>query len=72
MARRDKPSFAKLTSDPEKAKMNLFTRDRMLADYYCKQVVSYGCTLYEIDGSHSAEEMTDIVDEHFSRYISFS
>ena len=68
MARRGKPSFAKLTSDPEKAKMNLFTRDMMLADYYRKQVLSYGYTLHEIDGSHSAEEMTDLIDEHFSKY----
>ncbi len=68
MARRGKPSFAKLTSDPGRAKMNLFTRDMLLAEYYRKQVWSYGYTLYEIDGSRSAQEMTDVIDEHFSKY----
>jgi len=68
MARRGKPSFAKMTNDPEKAKTNLFTRDMMLADYYRKLVLSYGYTLHEINDSHSAEEMTDLVDWHFAKY----
>ena len=69
MERRGKPSFGKLTSNPEKTKTNLFTRDMMLADYYRKQVSSYGYTLYEIDGSRSAEQMTDLVEAHFAKYL---
>ncbi len=69
MERRGKPSFGKLTSNPEKAKMNLFLRDTMLADYYRKQVPVYGYTLYEIDGSRSIEQMTDLVEAHFANYL---
>jgi 2-phosphoglycerate kinase len=69
MERRGKPSFGKLTSNPEKTKTNLFTRDMMLADYYRKQVLSYGFVLYEIDGSRSAEQMTDLVEAHFAKYL---
>lgn len=68
MARRGKPSFGKLVSNLERAKTNLFTRDKMLADYYRKQVPAFGYTLFEIDGSRSVEEMTDIIDSHFARY----
>lgn len=69
MTRRGKPSFAKLTGDPEKAKMNLFARDMLLADYYRKQVSAYGYTLYEVDGSISIEEMTMLVNAHFAKYL---
>ncbi len=69
MERRGKPSFGKLTSNPEKAKMNLFLRDTMLADYYRKQVPIYGYTLYEIDGSRSIEQMMDLVEAHFANYL---
>lgn len=69
MERRGKPSFASSLSDPEKAKMNLFARDMMLADYYRKQVPSYGYTLHEVDGSRSAEQMTDLVEAHFTKYL---
>lgn len=69
MARRGKPSFAKLTTDPEKAKMNLFARDMLLADQYRKQVSVYAYTLYEVDGSVSIEEMTTLVDDHFDKYL---
>lgn len=68
MERRGKPSFGKLTRDPEKAKTNLFTRDKMLADHYRKQVPAFGYTLLEIDGSRSVEEMTDLIDAYFAKY----
>jgi 2-phosphoglycerate kinase len=68
MARRGKPSFGKLTSDPEKAKTNLFTRDMLLADYYRKQAEAYGYALYEVEGSRSVAEMTELVDKHFADY----
>lgn len=69
MARRGKPSFGKKTKDPERAKMNLFNRDKILADYYREQVPSYGYTLYEVDGSRSIDEMTELVEKHFSTYL---
>ncbi|NTV37996.1 MAG: hypothetical protein HGA82_02240, partial [Anaerolineales bacterium] len=67
MTRRGKPSFAALVSDPEKARLNLFARDMLLADYYRQQVPSYGYTLLEVDGSHSADEMTDLAEAHFAQ-----
>lgn len=69
MERRGKPSFAKSISDPEKAKMNLFARDKMLADYYRRHVPVYGYPLHEVDGTLSVEEMTNMVSEHFSNYL---
>jgi hypothetical protein len=71
MTRRGKPSFAKETSDPEKAKMNLFARDRLLADYYRRQVLAYGYTLYEVDGSRSVAEMTSLVADHVVNYLDY-
>ena len=68
MARRAKPSFGKLISNPEKAKANLLYRDILLAEYYRQQVPAFGYTLLEVDGSHSAEQMTDLIDQHFSKY----
>ncbi len=68
MARRGKPSFGNKTSDPDKAKMNLYGRDVMLAEYYRRQVPVYGYDLHEVDGTRSIDEMTDLVDRHFARY----
>lgn len=69
MTRRGKPSFGTAVSDLERAKINLFTRDMMLADHYRKQVPMYGYALYEVDGSRSVEEMTDLTDKHFAMYL---
>jgi 2-phosphoglycerate kinase len=69
MTRRGKPSFASSLTNPEQARINLFTRDMMLADYYRKQVLSSGYTLCEIDGSQSADEVTDLVEFHFAKYL---
>jgi hypothetical protein len=69
MARRGKPSFAEKTSDPEKARFNLFKRDMLLADLYREQVAEYGYVLHEIDGTRSVEEMTNITNTHFANYL---
>jgi 2-phosphoglycerate kinase len=69
MIRRGKPSFAATLSDPEKARMNLFTRDMMLADYYRRLVSAYGYTLFEVDGSQSPDEITNQTEAHFSKYL---
>ena len=52
--------------------MNLFTRDMMLADHYRKQVPYYGYTLCEVDGSLSANEMTDLTSAHFASYLTMA
>ena len=67
MARRGKPSFGDRVSDPEKAKTNLFTRDMLLAEYIKDQVLKQGYRLQVIDGSKSAEQLTDMVEQHFMK-----
>lgn len=69
LVRRNKPSFALQVSDPQKARMNLLARDQMLADYYRQQVRTYGYRLLEIDGLCSVEEVTHLVENHFSKYV---
>jgi hypothetical protein len=69
MVHRNKPSFSSQVSDPHRARINLVARDKMLADYYRQQVASYGYRLLEIDGSHSVEEITHLVEIHFSKYM---
>lgn len=69
MIRRGKPSFASTLSDPEKARLNLFARDMLLAEYYRRQAGSHGHTLLEVDGSRPAGEMTDLVEDHFAKYL---
>lgn len=69
MERRGKPSFAAKTSDSEKARNNLFKRDMLLADIYREQVPKYGYVLYEVNGSRSVEEMTELTKMHFANYL---
>jgi hypothetical protein len=71
MERRGKPSFAKATRDPERARMNLIARDRMLADFYREHVPGHGYTLHEVDGSLSVEEMTELAENHFAHYLNW-
>lgn len=69
MERRGKPSFGAQVSDLERAKTNLLARDRLLAEYIRGQVLSYGFTLYEVDGARSPEETADWVERHFERLL---
>ncbi|MCP4428151.1 MAG: hypothetical protein GY803_26995 [Chloroflexi bacterium] len=69
-ARRGKPSFAAKTSDPEKAKLNLFARDMALVKYYRHQAPLFGYKLFEVNVSHSIDDMTNLAEAHFSDYIS--
>jgi hypothetical protein len=70
MARRGKPSFAALVSDPKRARANLLARDHLLAEHIRAQVRQYGGVLYEIDGARSAAEMVDRIDRYFSPLLS--
>jgi hypothetical protein len=69
MARRGKPSFGVQVSDAEQGKMNLFTRDMLLAGYIKKQVLSRGYRLCEIDGSRSVEQITAMLEQHFQAFL---
>jgi len=65
MKRRNKPSFRDQTSDPERATHNVFARDMLLAECVKAQVGARGLTVYQVDGSRSAEEMATLVEQHF-------
>lgn len=69
MRQRGKPSFGSVVRDPERAKTNLLERDRLLAEYLREQVLKYGYTLVEVDGSRSASQMADLVEAHFAPYL---
>jgi hypothetical protein len=69
MARRGKPSFGTQVSDADKAKMNLFTRDMLLAEYIKGQVLTQGYALFEVDGSRSAEQITAMLEQHFQAFL---
>ncbi len=47
---------------------NLLTRDQLLADFIRTQIEKENLRLLEIDGSRSAEQVADIVGEHFQLF----
>ena len=56
-------------SDPEKRLRNLIDRDCQLADYVKQQTEELRLPLYEVDGSRTLEEMTELVERHFDPYL---
>lgn len=68
MKRRNKPSFQGETSNPERATRNLFTRDMLLARQVKAQAQARDLTVYEVDGSRSAEEMATLIEQHFEPF----
>ncbi|MCI0580642.1 MAG: hypothetical protein L0331_31145, partial [Chloroflexi bacterium] len=69
MERRNKPSFREEVSDPERARMNLFRRDMLLAERVREQVEAYGLTMVEVDGSRAAGEMVTLIEQHFAPFL---
>jgi len=55
--------------DPEQRLRNLIARDCQLARYVKRQAEELGLPLYEVDGSRSSEEMTELVERHFDPYL---
>jgi hypothetical protein len=55
--------------DPEKRLRNIIDRDQQLARYVKQQAGALHLPLYEVDGSRSLEEMTDLVERHFDPYL---
>lgn len=56
-------------SDPEKRLRNLIERDCHLARYVKRQAEELSLPVYEVDGSRSLEEMTELVERHFDPYL---
>lgn len=56
-------------SNPEKRLLNIIERDCLLAHYVKQQAEAQHLPLYEVDGSRSLEEMTELVERHFDPYL---
>jgi hypothetical protein len=57
-------------SDPELGVRNRMERDRIVAQDAVDQAHRLGIRVIEVDGTRDAEEMADLVTEHFSAYLS--
>lgn len=57
------------SSDPEKRRRNIIARDCQLARYVKQQATELHLPVYEVDGSRSREEMTELVERHFDPYL---
>lgn len=55
--------------DSEKRLRNVIDRDCQLADYVRRQAEELHLSLYEVDGSRSLDEMTELVEKHFDPYL---
>jgi hypothetical protein len=69
MKRRNKPSFRKKTSNPERATSNVYKRDMLLAKHVWDQAQPLGLTVYKVDGSNSADEIATWIEQHFEPFI---
>ncbi|MEV5570139.1 hypothetical protein AB0L06_08815 [Spirillospora sp. NPDC052269] len=56
-------------SDPERANRNRWERDRLVADDAVRSARRLGIRVVEVDGSHDAAAVADIVADHFSPYL---
>jgi adenylate kinase family enzyme len=56
-------------SDPETRRRNIIQRDCHLAHYVKQQAEAMQLTVYEVDGSRSPAEMTELVEGHFDPYL---
>ena len=65
MKRRHKPSFRDEVGDPDRATRNVFRRDMLLVEQVKAQARSRGLTVYEVNGSRSAEEIATLIERHF-------
>ena len=56
-------------SDPERRLRSLIGRDQHLARYVRRQAEELNLPCYEVDGSRSLEELTELVERHFDPYL---
>lgn len=69
MTRRKKPSFQNEASDPERATMNLFRRDMMIAEQVKDQAKLHNLKWVEVDNGRSIEEIVTRVEVHFAPFL---
>lgn len=56
-------------SDPEQRRRNIIARDCRLANYVKQQAEALHLPVYVVDGNHTCEEMTELVESHFAPYL---
>lgn len=56
-------------SDPDRAQRNRLARDRLVAHDAARNAYRLGIRVIEIDGSHDAEAVADIVAGHFAPFL---
>ncbi|MFD0690106.1 hypothetical protein [Actinomadura fibrosa] len=56
-------------SDPDRAVRNRLERDRLVADDAVRSAERLGIRVIEVDGSHDAATVADIVADHFRPYL---
>jgi 2-phosphoglycerate kinase len=69
MEKRHKPSFRNEIRDPDSAKRNIYQRDILLGEEVKVQATSCGLVVYEVDGTHSIEKISKLIEQHFERYL---
>jgi hypothetical protein len=57
-------------SDPVRAQRNRLTRDRLVAEDAVRSARRLGIRVIEVDGTHGATAMANIVADHFHPYLS--
>jgi hypothetical protein len=69
MERRKKPSFRDQVSDPRRATRSVFLRDMLLAQRVREQARPRELRVYEVDGTHSVEDMASLIEQHFEPFL---
>jgi hypothetical protein len=62
-------SLAIRVSDPELGQRNRLARDRIIARDAVTTARAHGIRVLEVDGTHDAEYMADLVADHFADYL---
>lgn len=56
-------------SDPDRARRNRLERDRLVAEDAVRSARRLGIRVIEVDGTRDAAAVTDLVADHFGRYL---
>lgn len=62
-------SFGHEVSDPVRAQQNRLDRDRLVADDAARTARRLGIRVIDVDGTHNADVVADLVADHFSPYL---
>ena len=68
-AARDKPSFRRQVSDPERATENAFTRDMLLGEEIARQATAHGFDVMIVDGSQDEAAIHAALEARFAPFL---